>query len=90
MAYTVGAATKSSGPVRYFTGAPVHNSTDLESDAFGIKWTHARSWSGLNEGGQNGNGWMTSTLPYLNISMNQYYQGHGGILAVVQGGSVGQ
>ncbi len=40
-------------------------STDLESDGFGSPLTYSRTWSGTNNSGVNGNGWVASDQPYL-------------------------
>lgn len=74
-------------PVRYASGAPILDSADLTSDAFGMPWGHVRRWTGLNEGSQNGNGWMVRDLPYLTVAMTQNPNfDHGSVVSVVQGG----
>src|SRR5688500_2251510 len=55
----------SNNPVRYADGHPIIDSADLASAGFGMPWGHTRSWTGLNNGGQNGNGWTVNELPYV-------------------------
>jgi hypothetical protein len=74
---------QSDDPIRYFDGKPVVTSTDLVSNGFGDTWGHVRTWTGLNESSQNGNGWGVVGLPYLTIPRNQAY---GGMLTVSDGG----
>jgi hypothetical protein len=63
------------------------NSTDLQSNAFGHPFGQTRSWVGVDNASQNGNGWMLADLPYLNIVRNDY--GHTAILQVIQKGGSG-
>jgi RHS repeat-associated protein len=58
-------ALTSGQPIRYSDGMPSFESTDLSSDGFGFSWGQTRSWTGLNNGSPNGNGWTIAELPYL-------------------------
>lgn len=55
----------SQNPVRYYDGTPIIGESDLKSEGFGQTWGHTRTWSGLNNGSQNGNGWAVNETPYL-------------------------
>ena len=77
----------SSAPVSYFSGAQIVESSDLTSTAFGTTFGIVRSWSGLNESSQLGNGWMIEDLPYLVLQHSQDMSyGVGGTISVVKGG----
>ena len=68
-----------------FRPAPrASTSVDLQSNAFGMPWGHARTWTGYNEASQNGNGWAVSGLPYLTLDRNEY-DGHAAIVRVNDG-----
>ncbi len=79
-------AATTGAPVGAFDGMPDIQATDLSSDAFGIPWGQTRSWSGLNNGSLNGNGWAVDQLPYLVVgggvngaSSPGWYLGTGGL-----------
>ncbi|MDZ4850142.1 MAG: RHS repeat-associated core domain-containing protein [Pirellulaceae bacterium] len=44
---------------------PSVKSVDLESDGFGTSLSLTRTWSGMNNAGMAGNGWVDTQLPYL-------------------------
>ena len=48
-----------------FSGVPLVRSTDVTSAGFGNPQSHTRSFSGLNNTGNNGNGWAVINQPYL-------------------------
>lgn len=83
---TCSTCNASQAPVVYATGMQLDDSTDLSSNAFGTPWGHTRSWTGLNESSQNGNGWTISQLPYLDLKQNQH-SSHDAIIALVEGGN---
>lgn len=56
---------ESSQPVVGMTGLPDVSATDVSSDAMGFIFAHSRTWTGLDNGSFNGNGWSNSELPYL-------------------------
>lgn len=56
---------ETAAPILSFSGAPIIQTTDLESDGFGFAWGITRSWTGLSEPGPVGNGWAVTQLPYI-------------------------
>lgn len=76
----------SSRPVRYFDGMPIVESVDLVSNGFGSSLGVVRSWTGLNESSQIGNGWMIESLPYLVLTRPNHSSAHTARLAVMNSG----
>ena len=33
-----------------------------------MNWSHTRSWTGLNNGSLNGNGWAVTSVPYIVVA----------------------
>jgi YD repeat-containing protein len=58
-------SSETAAPILSFSGAPIIQTTDLESDGFGFAWGITRSWTGLSEAGPVGNGWAVTQLPYI-------------------------
>ncbi len=57
------------------------------SNAFGATFGITRSWTGLNDSGQVGNGWALDGLPYLVVKRNQTSGAHNGIVTLVERGT---
>ncbi|HWE97544.1 MAG TPA: RHS repeat-associated core domain-containing protein [Tepidisphaeraceae bacterium] len=57
-------------PVRDFDGTPVIFTADLQtsSSALGLPWGMTRSWSGMNNSGPVGNGWVVGEMPYIVVA----------------------
>jgi len=77
-------------PVSYFNGRPEESAADLTSQGFGELWGQIRTWTGVNEGSQSGNGWSVRGLPYLILTLNQFAPEHGGFVQLVDGGDTSQ
>jgi len=75
-------------PMFYIDGVPLVNSTDLQSNAFGEAFGLTRSWVGVDDASLNGNGWMISDLPYLNVLRNDKLD-HSAFLQVVRAAGSG-
>jgi RHS repeat-associated protein len=58
----------SSDPIRYFDGAVLLSTTDMESEGFGFHWGQSRYWGnlpGYSASGSNGSGTVVAQFPYL-------------------------
>lgn len=75
-------------PVTFINGAPLINSTDLRSNAFGHSFGQTRSWVGVQNASLNGNGWMIGDMPYLNV-LKSTTGGHDALLQVIQSAGKG-
>ena len=56
---------QSSAPIDAYSGVATISAIDVSADGFGTTLAHARTWSGMNNTGRNGNGWATTSQPYL-------------------------
>ena len=56
---------QSSAPIDVYSGVAAISSIDVSADGFGAALAHTRTWSGMNNTGRNGNGWATTSQPYL-------------------------
>jgi hypothetical protein len=52
-------------PIDAYSGVAAISSIDVSADGFGATLAHTRTWSGMNNTGRNGNGWATTSQPYL-------------------------
>jgi hypothetical protein len=69
-----GPAYYTKNPIRAFDGMPSITATDIQTDtqAFGFAWGIDRTWSGLNNSGPVGNGWVIDQLPYVVVAGGYY------------------
>jgi RHS repeat-associated protein len=56
---------QTTAPIDAYSGVAAISAVDVSAGGFGATLAHTRTWSGMNNTGRNGNGWATTSQPYL-------------------------